>query len=147
MKRRRRGKKYTVMDEPSNSWRPVVRKSRQIPFGYEADPTDDTILLPVQRQLDTLLEAKKYLKTCSYREVARWLSVKSGRSITHQALHKLITKEKDRQNAVQSYRHYAAKAKEYAEKEKSIQDKILYATNEKRGSPINTEWADELLST
>ena len=77
-----------------NTWRPVVRKSRQIPFGYEADPNDDTILLPIQEQLDVLLEAKEYLKTCSYREVSRWLSAKTGRTITYQALHKLITKEK-----------------------------------------------------
>ena len=130
-----------------NTWRPVVRKSRQIPFGYEADPNDDTILLPIQEQLDALLEAKEYLKTCSYREVSRWLSAKTGRTITYQALHKLITKERDRQNAVQSYKHYASKAKEYAQKEKSIQDKILYTPNEKRGEPIDTSWADGLLSS
>ena len=126
--------------------RPVVRKSRQIPFGYEADPNDDTILLPIQEQLDVLLEAKEYLKTCSYREVSRWLSAKTGRTITYQALHKLITKERDRQNAVQSYKHYASKAKEYAQKEKSIQEKILYASVEQRGDRIDTEWADELLA-
>jgi hypothetical protein len=130
-----------------NTWRPVVRKSRQIPFGYEADSNDDTILLPIQEQLDALLEAKEYLKTCSYREVSRWLSAKTGRTITHQALHKLITKERDRQNAVQSYKHYASKAKEYAEKEKSIQEKILYASVEQRGDRIDTSWADGLLSS
>ena len=130
-----------------NTWRPVVRKSRQIPFGYKADPNDNTILLPIQEQLDALLEAKEYLKTCSYREVSRWLSAKTGRTITYQALHKLITKERDRQNAVQSYRHYASKAKEYAEKEKSIQEKILYASVEQRGDRIDTEWADGLLSS
>ena len=129
-----------------NTWRPVVRKSRQIPFGYKADPNDDTILLPIQEQLDALLEAKEYLKTCSYREVSRWLSAKTGRTITYQALHKLVTKERDRQNAVQSYRHYASKAKEYAEKEKSIQEKILYASVEQRGDRIDTDWADQLLS-
>ena len=129
-----------------NTWRPVVRKSRQIPFGYEADPNDDTILLPIQEQLDALLEAKEYLKTCSYREVSRWLSAKTGRTITYQALHKLVNRERDRQNAVQSYRHYASKAKEYAEKEKSIQEKILYASVEQRGDRINTEWADKLLA-
>ena len=130
-----------------NTWRPLVRKSRQIPFGYKADPNDNTILLPIQEQLDALLEAKEYLKTCSYREVSRWLSAKTGRTITYQALHKLITKERDRQNAVQSYRHYASKAKEYAEKEKSIQEKILYASVEQRGDRIDTEWADGLLSS
>ena len=129
-----------------NTWRPVVRKSRQIPFGYKADPNDDTILLPIQEQLDALLEAKEYLKTCSYREVSRWLSAKTGRTITYQVLHKLVTKERDRQNAVQSYRHYASKAKEYAEKEKSIQEKILYASVEQRGDRIDTEWADKLLA-
>ena len=53
-----------IMEETptKNTWRPVVRKSRQIPFGYEADPNDDTILLPIQEQLDALLEAKEYLK-------------------------------------------------------------------------------------
>ena len=129
-----------------NTWRPVVRKSRQIPFGYEADPNDDTILLPIQDQLDALLEAKEYLKTCSYREVSRWLSAKTGRTITYQALHKLVNRERDRQNAVQSYRHYASKAKEYAEMEKSIQEKILYASVEHSGDRIDTEWADKLLA-
>ena len=137
----------TMPSEEINTWRPVVRKSRQIPFGYKANPVDNTTLLPVEEELNALVEAKEYLKSCSYREVARWLSARTGRSITYQALHKLMTKERDRQNAVQSYRHYASKAKEYAEKEKSIQDKILYTPNEKRGEPIDTSWADGLLSS
>ena len=42
--------------------------------------------------LDALEEAKQYLNNCSYREVARWLSLKTGRTITHTGLRKIINK-------------------------------------------------------
>ena len=37
--------------------------ARTVPFGYEIDPEDDGILLPISLELDMLEEAKKYLKT------------------------------------------------------------------------------------
>ena len=69
----------------------IKRKARVIPFGYKlANDTD--YIEPVQEELDALEEAKEYLNNCSYREVARWLSQKTNRSITHTALRKIIDK-------------------------------------------------------
>ena len=69
----------------------IKRKARTIPFGYKlAEDTD--YIEPVQEELDALEEAKQYLNNCSYREVARWLSLKTGRTITHTGLRKIINK-------------------------------------------------------
>ena len=69
----------------------LKRKARTIPFGYKL--ADDTNYIePVQEELDALKEAKEYLNNCSYREVARWLSQKTNRSITHTGLKKIIDK-------------------------------------------------------
>ena len=130
-----------------NEWTPVVRRSRQIPFGYKIDPEDDRILLPIEEHLDKLVEAKKYLKTCSYREVAAWLSVRTGRPISFQALHKLVTKEKKRTNVAKLFRHFATKAKEYAETERRIQESILYVPKSKKPDALDTSWADDILAT
>mgnify|MGYP003624478744 FL=1 len=128
-------------------WAPIVRRSRQIPFGYKIDPEDDRILLPIEEHLDKLVEAKKYLKTCSYREVAAWLSVRTGRPISFQALHKLVTKEKKRTNVAKLFRHFATKAKEYAETERRIQESILYVPKSKKPDALDTGWADDILAT
>ena len=70
---------------------PIKRKARVIPFGYKL--ADDTnYIQPVQEELDALEEAKEYLNNCSYREVARWLRLKTGRAITHTGLRKIIDK-------------------------------------------------------
>ena len=65
------------------------RKARTIPFGYKlADDTD--YIEPIQEELAALEEAKDFLNNCSYREVASWLSRKTGRSISHTGLRKII---------------------------------------------------------
>ena len=53
-------------------WFPVVRVGRVVPFGYEQDPNDEDILLPLTEELETLELAKKHLKQYSYRDVAIW---------------------------------------------------------------------------
>jgi hypothetical protein len=67
----------------------IKRKARVIPFGYKLAEDSDYIE-PVQTELDALEEAKEYLNNCSYREVARWVTQKTGRSITHTGLRKII---------------------------------------------------------
>ena len=69
----------------------LKRKARTIPFGYKLADDPDYIE-PVQEELDALEEAKQYLNNCSYREVARWLTQKTGRSITHTGLKKIVDK-------------------------------------------------------
>ena len=55
-------------------WYPVVRVGRFIPFGYEQDPDDPDILLPIPEELELFEQAKIHLKQYSYRQVAAWLS-------------------------------------------------------------------------
>lgn len=69
---------------------PIKRWSSTIPYGYEIDPTNIQSLLPVQNYLVALLEAKKFLETCTTRDVAKWLAAITGREISHTGLIKLI---------------------------------------------------------
>ena len=131
------------MTEEKPRWRPVPRFSRQVPFGYELDPDDSENLKPIVEQLEALEEAKQYLKTCSYREVARWLSAKTGRKISFQGLHKIVRSEKKRKDIANLYRYYTAKAKECAEKETLIQSRLLYVPQEDRKDPVDLSSLDE----
>jgi len=70
----------------------IKRKSRTIPFGYKlAEDTD--YIEPIQFELEALEEAKNFLKTCSYREVAIWLSAKTKRYISYVGLRKRVTRD------------------------------------------------------
>lgn len=60
-----------------------------IPWGYRLDKSDPKLLIQIPEQIEALAEAFDYLKSCSYREVARWLSDYTGRPITHMGLYKL----------------------------------------------------------
>ena len=75
--------------QPRISLTKIKRKARTIPFGYKI--SDDTDFIEsVDSELEALQEAKNYLKTCSYREVAQWLHRKTGRYISHVGLRKRI---------------------------------------------------------
>ena len=70
----------------------ILRKSRVIPFGYKVDNTEK-LLIPILFELDALEEAKNYLKTCSYREVAKWLHRKTNRYISYVGLKKRVVRD------------------------------------------------------
>ena len=53
-----------------NEWLPVPRIARTVPFGYEVDPNDEDLLLPISKELDYLEKAKAYLRQYSLRQVA-----------------------------------------------------------------------------
>ena len=95
-----------------NEWLPVTRIARTIPFGYEVDPEDEDLLLPIKEELDHLEKAKMYLRQYSLREVAAWLSKNTGRYISHLGLQKRIKHERQRKDKARSIRKWA----EYAEK-------------------------------
>jgi hypothetical protein len=65
--------------------------SRVIPFGFK-ESEEQGFLESIPAEIEALDEAKNYLKTCSYREVAEWLHRKTGRYISHVGLRKRITK-------------------------------------------------------
>ena len=70
----------------------TTRRTSTIPYGYKLDDNKKT-LLPVPEELAAYRKAKDYLQSCSYREVATWLSAKTGRKISAQGLRKKILGE------------------------------------------------------
>jgi hypothetical protein len=119
-----------------NEWIPIPRISRTIPFGYEVDPDDPDVLLPVEHQLDMLEQAKKYLKQYSYREVANWLTRNTGRDISHVGLRKRLDNERQRKNKAASLRRWAKYAEKAIAKAQEIDSKRL-------GAKANEEDYDE----
>ena len=76
----------------------IKRKARTIPFGYKLAEDEGGYSLPdyldpIESELQALEEAKNYLKTCSYREVAIWLTKKTGRYISYVGLRKRIKRD------------------------------------------------------
>ena len=119
-----------------NEWIPIPRISRTIPFGYEVDPDDPDVLLPIEHQLDMLEQAKKYLKQYSYREVANWLTRNTGRDISHVGLRKRLDNERQRKNKDASLRRWAKYAEKAIAKAQEIDSKRL-------GAKANEEDYDE----
>jgi len=68
------------------------RRARVIPFGYRQSESDDKILEPIQEELEALEQAKVYLDNSSYREVANWVTKKTGRYISHVGLLKAVNR-------------------------------------------------------
>ena len=105
-------------------WHPVVRVGRYIPFGYEQDPEDQDILLPIEDELELYEKAKKFLKQYSYRDVANWLSTQSGRYISHVGLMKRVKIEQKRKTAASNKRYLAQRYKEAFETAEKIEARI-----------------------
>ena len=77
-----------------------TRKTSTIPFGYKLDETDKKTLLPISEELEAYRKAKNYLQSCSYREVATWLSATTGRKISAQGLRKKVLGEKNERKEI-----------------------------------------------
>ena len=113
--------------QEDNEWVPIPRVARTIPFGYELDPEDDGILLPIDNELDMLVKAKKYLKQYSYREVANWLTRNTGRTISHVGLKKRLDNERRRKNKAGSLRRWADYAKKAIAKAEELENNRIGA--------------------
>ena len=69
------------------------RLSSTIPFGWKLVEGSTDLLEQIPLELAYLDKALEYLKFSSYREVAKWLTSKTGRPISHVALYKMAKKE------------------------------------------------------
>ena len=107
--------------EDSLEWYPVVRVGRIVPFGYEQDANDKDVILPIQKELELLERAKRFIKQYSYRDVANWLSEKSGRYISHVGLMKRVKLERKRKAEASTQRYYAERYKEAAAKAETLE--------------------------
>ena len=72
--------------------KPAIKKrvARTIPFGYRVNEEDDKMLDPIPEELEAIEQAKQYIKSCSYREVAGWMERKTGRYISAPGLMKVL---------------------------------------------------------
>ena len=68
------------------------KRSRTIPFGFKLSE-DANYLELIESELEALEKAKEYLKTCSLREVAIWLTRKTGRYISYVGLNKRVKRD------------------------------------------------------
>ena len=115
-------------------WLPIPRISKTIPFGYVEHETDDDLLMPIIEELEALELAKDYLKEYSYREVARWLSDKSGRQISHVGLRKRVQIEKKRKGKAETYKLWLKKYEAALQKLEEIESKHTGAKKERKES-------------
>ena len=108
-------------------WLKIPRIARTIPFGYILDTEDKELLLPVPLELEALEQARQYIKQYSYREVANWLSTRTGRYISHVGLRKRLAHEQQRKRQITSLRKWAEYAKTAIEKAKELETERLGA--------------------
>lgn len=113
------------LDEHGYKFYPLVRLSKYLPFGYVEDENDPTILLPVEKELVLLEQAKKYLQAYSLRDVAAWLSEKSGRYISHTGLGVRVKAEQSYEKEFIQTRALAKKFREAYHKAYKIQNHRL----------------------
>ena len=103
-----------------------------IPFGWELVESSTDLLRSIPGQQYLLGQAKEYTKKSSLREVAKWLSAKSGRSISHVALYKMLKKdESERNRKAANIRWERLKTKAREETQEDLQaEAILYENSE-----------------
>ena len=126
---------YFKMPDPvglkdDNEWLMIPRISRTVPFGYEVHKEDEDVLVPIIEELEALELAKDYLREYSYREVAGWLSDRTGREISHIGLRKRIEKERQRKSKATTYKTWLKNYKKALEKLEEIESKRIGAKKE-----------------
>ena len=110
-----------LKDEEQKEWIQIPRIARIIPFGYKLNEEDQNLLDPIPYELEAVELARKYTKQYSYRQIANWLTKKTGRVISHVGLRKRLLHEKQRKDKARTLRKWAAYAEKAIEKAKEIE--------------------------
>ena len=111
-----------LKDEEEKEWIQIPRIARTIPFGYVINKEDSELLDPVPYELEALDLARKHVKQFSYREVANWLTTKTGRDISHVGLRKRLMHEQQRKNKARTLRKWSEYAEKAIQKAKTIEE-------------------------
>ena len=111
-----------IKDEEGKEWSKIPRISRIIPFGYEKNEEDSDILNPIPYELEAIEMARKYVKQYSFRQVANWVTQKTGREISHVGLRKRLMHEQQRKNQARTLRRWSEYAQKAIEKAKAIEE-------------------------
>ena len=116
-----------LKDEEEKEWIQIPRIARTIPFGYVINKEDNDLLDPVPYELEALELARKHVKQFSYREVANWLTTKTGRDISHVGLRKRLMHEQQRKNKARTLRKWSEYAQKAIQKAKTIEESRIGA--------------------
>ena len=116
-----------LKDEDEKEWIQIPRIARTIPFGYVINKEDSELLDPVPYELEALELARKHVKQFSYREVANWLTTKTGRTISHVGLRKRLMHEQQRKNKARTLRKWSEYAQKAIQKAKTIEESRIGA--------------------
>ena len=111
-----------LKDEEEKEWIQIPRIARTIPFGYVINKEDSELLDPVPYELEALDLARKHVKQFSYREVANWLTTKTGRNISHVGLRKRLMHEQQRKNKARTLRKWSEYAQKAIQKAKAYEE-------------------------
>jgi|TARA_R100001126_G_scaffold55594_1_gene31382 hypothetical protein len=111
-----------LKDEDQKEWTQVPRISRIIPFGYKKNEEDPDVLDPIPFELEAIDMARKYVNQYSYRQVANWITKKTGREISHVGLRKRLMHERQRKNQARTLRKWAEYAEKAIQKAKAIEE-------------------------
>ena len=111
-----------LKDDSQTEWIQIPRIARIIPFGYRINKDDMDLLDPIPYELEELELARKYVNQYSYRQVANWLTKKTGREISHVGLRKRLMHEKQRKNQARTLRKWSEYAEKAIQKARTIQE-------------------------
>ena len=111
-----------LKDEEQKEWIQIPRIARIIPFGYKVNEDDKELLDPIPYELEALELARKYTKQYSLRQVANWLTTKTGREISHIGLRKRLLHERQRKNKARTLKRWSEYAEKAIQKAKAIEE-------------------------
>ena len=111
-----------LKDEDQKEWIQIPRIARTVPFGYKVNEDDKELLDPIPYELEALELARKYIKQYSHRQVANWLTTKTGRQISHIGLRKRLLHERQRKNKARTLKRWSEYAQKAIEKAKAIEE-------------------------
>ena len=80
------------------------------------------IIRETEDELEAIEMARKYVKQYSFRQVANWVTQKTGREISHVGLRKRLMHEQQRKNQARTLRRWSEYAQKAIEKAKAIEE-------------------------
>ena len=116
-----------LKDEEQKEWIQIPRIARTVPFGYKINEEDRELLDPIPYELEALQLARRYIKQYSLRQVANWLTTKTGREISHIGLRKRLLHERQRKNKARTLKRWSEYAQKAIEKAKAIEESRIGA--------------------
>ena len=111
-----------LKDEEQKEWVQIPRIARIVPFGYKINEVDNNLLDPIPYELEAVELARKHTKQYSYRQIANWLTSKTGREISHVGLRKRLMHEKQRKDKARTLKRWSEYAQKAIEKAKAIEE-------------------------